>query len=118
MAEVVNRVERKRDREVDLVSEMIRVYCKKKHGTKNQLCSDCDDLMNYARQRSMQCPFMESKTFCSTCTVHCYKPSMREKIREVMRTCGPWMMLYHPILSIKHLIAERKNKMKLEREDD
>lgn len=25
----------------------------------------------------------KSKTFCSNCKVHCYKPAMRERIKEV-----------------------------------
>ncbi len=28
---------------------------------------------------------METKTFCSACKTHCYKPQMREAIRQVMR---------------------------------
>lgn len=32
---------------------------------------------------------METKTFCSNCKVHCYKPEMREKIRDVMRFPAP-----------------------------
>ena len=38
--------------------------------------------------------------------IHCYKPDMKEKMREVMRYAGPRMMWYHPIAAIKHLIRE------------
>ena len=41
------------------------LYCKKKHGGKNGLCPECEELDAYARQRSDKCPFMETKTFCS-----------------------------------------------------
>ena len=27
----------------------------------------------YARECSDKCPFMETKTFCSNCRVHCYR---------------------------------------------
>jgi hypothetical protein len=57
---------------------------------------------------------MESKTFCSNCKVHCYKPEMREKIREVMRFSGPRMILHHPITSIRHVIESNKEKRDLE----
>jgi hypothetical protein len=50
----------------------------------------------------------ETKTFCSNCNVHCYKPEMREKIREVMRFSDPRMIFYHPIMAIRHLIESRK----------
>lgn len=93
---------------------MIRLYCKKKHGTKKQLCPECQALHDYAMLRSDKCPFMETKTFCSNCRVHCYKKDMREKIREVMRFSGPRMLLYHPVMAIRHVIESKKEKKRLE----
>ena len=97
----------KREREKQLVSQMIALYCKKHHGGK-RLCPQCAALDRYARQRSDRCPFMETKTFCSACKVHCYKPEMREQIRAVMRWAGPRMLPVHPVLSIKHVIVTMK----------
>ena len=80
------KVEKKRQREQYVVEEMIRLYCRKNHsGSKAQLCPVCQKLADYAKLRSQKCPFMENKTFCANCKVHCYKPEMREKIRQVMR---------------------------------
>jgi hypothetical protein len=104
----------KREREKELVSQMIALYCKKQHHTKGTLCPECATLRDYARQRSEKCPFMESKTFCSNCKVHCYKPEMREKIREVMRFSGPRMIFHHPITAIRHVIESKKEKRNLE----
>ena len=89
------------------------IYCRKKHGGKT-LCPDCAALDAYARLRSEKCPFMETKTFCSNCRVHCYKPEMREKIRAVMRFSGPRMLFYHPILAIRHVIETKKETKRLE----
>ena len=75
----------KREKEKELVTQMISLYCKKKHGGRHGLCRDCAELDDYARARSDRCPFMETKTFCSNCKVHCYQPAMRGKIRDVMR---------------------------------
>ena len=97
-------VQQKRDREKDIVSLMIRLYCRKNHGSQNELCPECRKLADYAEQRIDKCPFTETKTFCSKCKVHCYKPEMREKIRTVMRFSGPRMMLYHPITAIRHML--------------
>lgn len=97
-------VKDKREREKAVVALMIALYCKKKHMQKRELCTDCEALLEYARFRSDKCPFMETKTFCSNCKVHCYKPDMREKIRQVMRFSGPLMILYHPILAVRHVI--------------
>ena len=106
----------KREREKALVSEMIALYCKKRHGTKGGLCPECAALAAYARKRSEKCPFMETKTFCSNCRVHCYRPEMREKIRAVMRFSGPRMMLCHPVPALHHVVEEQKEKRRLAKE--
>ena len=104
----------KREREKETVSLMIAIYCRSRHGCKTH-CPSCAALDAYARQRSEKCPFMETKTFCSNCQVHCYKPDMREKIRAVMRFSGPRMILYHPIMAIRHVLETRKETKRLER---
>ena len=62
-----------------MVSQMIALYCRRNHHTKGVLCPERAALNDYARARSEHCPFMETKTFCVNCRVHCYKPDMREK---------------------------------------
>lgn len=102
----------KRDQEKQVVAQMIRIFCKKQHHQAD-LCPDCQKVLSYAMDRSDHCPFMESKTFCSNCKVHCYRPEMREKIREIMRFSGPWMLLYHPVLAVSHMfltLKERTNR--------
>ncbi len=112
----MNKTEKKRQKEQYVVEEMIRLYCWKNHPKEKrqegQMCLECQALLDYAKQRSQKCPFMEEKTFCANCKVHCYKPQMREQIRQVMRFSGPRMLLYHPILAIWHLICSIKEKKK------
>ncbi len=108
----------KREREKELVSQMIALYCRKQHGSKVGLCAECTELDNYARRRSDKCPFMETKTFCSNCKVHCYKPAMRQKIREVMRFSGPRMLFHHPITAVRHVIETKKEKKRLEKANE
>ena len=100
----------KREREKQVVSCMIALYCRRKHHTKGTLCPDCAALDASARQRSDHCPCMETKTFCSHCKVHCYRADMREKIREVMRFSGPRMLLVHPVLAVRHLVESRRER--------
>ena len=112
----MNKIEKKRQKEQYVVEEMIRLYCRKNHPKEKrqegQMCPDCQELLDYAKQRSQKCPFMEEKTFCANCKVHCYKPEMREQIRQVMRFSGPRMLLYHPMLAIWHLVCSNKEKKK------
>ena len=108
----------KREKEKKMVSQMIALYCKKQHGGRKALCPECTELDEYARLRSDKCPFMETKTFCSNCKVHCYKPVMREKIRQVMRYSGPRMIFSHPVAAVSHVIETKKEKKRLERENE
>ena len=109
-------IDRKREREKSTVSLMISIYCRKKHGTKSGLCPECLKLKEYAMIRSDKCPFMETKTFCSNCKVHCYKPDMRENIRAVMKYAGPRMIFYHPWMALRHIAESKREKKKMERE--
>ena len=104
----------KREREKQLVSQMIALYCKKHHGGK-RLCPQCAALDRYARQRSDRCPFMETKTFCSNCKVHCYRPEMRERSRAVMVFSGPRMIFHHPLVTVRHMIENNKETRRLEK---
>ena len=104
-----SKTESKRQREKRVVAEMIALYCRDHHKTPNP-CPECAALIAYAHQRSDKCPFMETKTFCSNCKVHCYKPDMRERIRQVMRYSGPRMLRTHPVLAIRHLVESKMEK--------
>lgn len=85
------------------VEKMIRLYCRKREGNK-ELCPSCMQLLEYAHMRLSRCKFGNGKSTCQKCPVHCYKPQMREKMREVMRWAGPRMILYHPVDAVKHII--------------
>jgi predicted amidophosphoribosyltransferase len=95
-------------REDRTITAMVRIYCHDHHQTGGDLCDDCDALLDYARQRLDKCPFQENKTTCANCPIHCYKPAMRERVREVMRYAGPRMMYRHPILAFYHLLDGRR----------
>ena len=99
-----NSIKEKTEHEKKIVGEMIRLYCRKNHGAKKSLCSECAELLAYAVGKIDKCPFTKEKTFCSACKVHCYSREMRNKIKMIMRFSGPRIFLYHPILVIKHII--------------
>ena len=106
----MNSTEKKRQREKKIVQEMILLYCRDHHHPSSCPCSSCAALIAYAHERSDKCPFMENKTFCSNCRVHCYQQGMCDQIRTVMRYSGPRMLKTHPILAIRHLIESKAEK--------
>lgn len=105
-------IQAKREKEKEVVSYMISLYCRKKHGG-DTLCPECAELDAYSAKRSDLCPFMETKTFCANCKVHCYKKDMIERIQEVMKFSGPRMLFHRPGMAIRHVIKTRKEKRRL-----
>ncbi len=92
--------------ERNTVRLMIGHYCKRQHGN-NACCADCAALKDYAFARIEKCQFLPNKPVCSACKVHCYKPAMRERIRQVMRFSGPRMMYLHPFRAILYLMIKK-----------
>ncbi len=105
-------------REQNTLEKMIGIYCCDHHrrtpspggrgkGEGERLCVECEILLSYAHQRLNRCPYAEDKPPCSKCETHCYKPEMRDRMREVMRYAGPRMLKKHPILAVRHLVDEK-----------
>lgn len=90
------------EREIETAGIMIDLYCRRHHRGRGR-CESCEELYRYARQRVLKCPFGEKKSACGSCPIHCYRPEMRARIREVMKFAGPRMVYSHPILAFRHL---------------
>ncbi len=91
-------------REKETMDTMINMYCRGNHRPSDGMCLECRELRDYAFGRIDNCPIRDRKVKCSKCTIHCYSPAMRERIRAVMRYSGPRMML-HPAMALRHLMS-------------
>lgn len=89
-------------REWKTVTAMLQIYCRDQHG--DNLCPECQGLMNYVSLRLDRCRFGDEKPTCAKCPVHCYQRDRREQIKVVMRYAGPKMLWEHPWLSLWHLL--------------
>ena len=94
-------------REEKTLRIMTSLYCNGKHSGKGHLCSECQSLLNFAIQRLHYCPYGKNKPTCAKCDIHCNKPEMRDRIKEIMRYAGPRMLWRHPLLAIQHLLDEK-----------
>ncbi len=75
-------------RDLRVLQEFVGIYCRRKHQPAgDELCPQCRDLLEYARQRRQDCP-MDPKPKCRDCDVHCYGEPQRSQIREIMRFSG------------------------------
>ena len=97
-------------REKRTIRAMLQIYCRGHHGS-TILCSDCRELLDYAHCRLDRCPFGADKPTCVNCPIHCYKPTMRHKIRSVMRYAGPRLIIRHPILAVRHVLDGRRSSL-------
>lgn len=101
-------IEFKRKKEKSIIKLMIKIYCKGNcdKNNQNEMCFSCKNLLNYANEKIDKCPFIESKTFCSKCKIHCYDELNRKQIKKVMKYSGPRMLFYNPVLVFKHLLSK------------
>ena len=88
-----SRPEAKRERKIEadlaLARRFTEVYCRRhrhNQGTPG-LCTGCQELVDYARARLERCPY-DPKPKCKKCPTHCYKPALREQMKQVMRFSG------------------------------
>jgi hypothetical protein len=100
----------------------ISVYCRYKHpeaekhdavlkthnvteiaGKSIVLCPECHKLLAHAFTKRSHCP-MSPKPACKHCPNHCYHPTYRAQIREVMRFSGRKMLLAGRIDYLFHLL--------------
>jgi len=96
-------------KDLRVLLQFTSVYCKVKHeGNKSivstdepeirrlplgryPVCDECREFLLYAFDRRLRCP-LEEKPVCKHCPVHCYKPEYRQKVREVMRFSGSYLI--------------------------
>jgi len=80
------------EKHLKLLKRFVDVYCAKHHGeNRGDTCEECSELVDYARKRLENCPY-DPKPKCKDCPTHCYKPSMREKVKAVMRYSGMYFI--------------------------
>ena len=92
------------EQEKETVRQMVEIFCRGKNHRLEGLCPECSALLHYAYARLDRCPFGAHKPACKACRIHCYKPEMRQQMRDVMRYAGPRMLWHHPLAAIRHLV--------------
>lgn len=67
------------------------------------LCPPCRKLLAHALVMRARCP-LDPKPACKHCPVHCYHPTYRRNIREVMRYSGRRLVLSGRLDLLYHLL--------------
>lgn len=105
-------IESKREKEIATLAFMLGLYCRDKHKVKEGICPSCSKLFAYAKERTLACPRIADKTFCSSCPNKCYSKENQEAIRRVMAYSAPRMLIYRPLSALSYLYDRVKNIIK------
>ncbi len=92
------------EREKETIELMVRLYCKRKLRLR-EVPLEYEELIRYAHHRLDHCRHGEHKPTCKRCKIHCYGREKRQEIREIMRWCGPRMLIYAPIAAVRHMLG-------------
>jgi len=109
----------KEKEDIGVLMKFVGIYCRENHNGEKapfsfrlfdikgiekkeiSLCEDCARLLTYGLTMRMKCPH-DPKPMCKKCETQCYKGEYKEKIREIMKFSGIYMirhgrvdMLYH-----------------------
>ena len=104
-------IEKKRKREIRVVEEMIKLYCRRHDDYCYGVMSEEYRLLfEQAKERIEHCPFMETKTFCHNCKTPCYSKNMMEKITHIMKSEGKKMLLKHPLTAVEQAYYVMRSK--------
>ncbi len=111
MPKIFGRLDTKKNKDIRVLGNFISIFCRENHraeikdilhikdaglrkslGSKDLLlCQDCRRLLNHGIAKLLLCPY-DPKPMCKKCETHCYAPGYRERIREVMRFSGLYLV--------------------------
>ncbi len=99
--------EKRIEREKKTIQKMLNLY-EQNNPAADKTPEHYQSLFSYASKRLDRCAFGNEKPACKHCPIHCYQPARREEMKRIMRWAGHRMLFRHPILTMLHLIDDRR----------
>ena len=110
------------ERDLKTLAQFIGIYCRHRHagapkhatrlkthdveaiaGEPLELCNACRKLLTHAFVKRTHCP-MHPKPACKHCPSHCYHPTYRAQMRDVMKYSGRRLVLSGRLDLLLHLL--------------
>ena len=111
MAKLSDRLTAKKEKDIRALADFVSIFCRENHrasdksifsfkderlgrafgGKEFALCQECQKLLNHGVAKLLQCT-QDPKPMCKKCETHCYAPGYRERMREVMRFSGLYLV--------------------------
>ena len=121
MPKLFERLTTKKEKDSLILADFVAVYCREKHENAAKttfsiaddrlqrrideadivLCQECHKLLTHGIAKLLQCPH-DPKPMCKKCTTHCYAPGYREKVREVMKFSGLYLVTHGRLDMVLH----------------
>lgn len=123
MSKLYQRLDPKKRRDIKVLSNFIGIFCRENHRDEAKesfrakderlnevlgnkpllLCGDCNRLFSHGVAKLLLCAY-DPKPMCKKCETHCYAPGYREKIREVMRFSGIYLIKHGRLDMLLHYL--------------
>ena len=121
MPKLFEKLDGKKGKELKVLAGFIGIFCRENHCERDRdefpvrdarlnealggrlplLCEDCLRLLEHGIAKLLLCPY-NPKPMCKKCPKHCYAPGYRERIREVMRFSGLYLVKHGRLDLIMH----------------
>jgi hypothetical protein len=121
MPGLFERLDRKKAKELKVLAGFVAIFCRENHGDRPRreflirdarlnevlgwrlpvLCEDCRRLLDHGTAKLLLCPY-DPKPMCKKCPTRCYAPGYRQRIREVMRFSGLYLVKHGRLDLILH----------------
>ena len=111
MPGIYDKLDSRKSKDIRVLANFISIYCRENHQAEAKdifsskdnglreslgdkellLCRDCQKLLNHGIAKLLLCPY-DPKPMCKKCETHCYAPGYREKVRQVMKFSGMYLV--------------------------
>ncbi|HEY83139.1 MAG TPA: nitrous oxide-stimulated promoter family protein [Dehalococcoidia bacterium] len=123
MPKIFDRLDGKKKKDIKVLANFISIFCRENHREEAKspfplrdarlhpilshkelaLCPDCEKLLSHGIAKLLLCPY-DPKPMCKKCQTHCYAPGYREKIRQVMRFSGMYLIKHGRLDMLAHYL--------------
>lgn len=123
MSKLFDRLNDKKEKDLKTLADFISIFCRQKHSDRDKsvfsaeedrfhcalgeqeliLCPDCAKLLKHGTAKLLLCS-LDPKPMCKKCETHCYAPAYRERIREVMKFSGIYLVKHGRLDLIAHYL--------------
>ncbi len=124
MPKIFERLNGKKKKDIEVLSNFVSIFCRENHPLETKdtfcikdarlrraldsqellLCPDCRKLLNHGIAKLLLCPY-DPKPMCKKCQTHCYAPGYRERIREVMKFSGLYLIKHGRLDLMVHYLS-------------